>query len=61
MQSHGKEDMVVPFEVGLWLKEFLEAHRISVDFVPFNGSHEVPQLVVGKLAVAIEELLLKPG
>jgi len=42
LQSHGRYDSILPFPLGTALRDlFLEADA-EVDFVPFNGDHEIP-------------------
>jgi phospholipase/carboxylesterase len=49
LQSHGKVDSILPFPMGTALRDlFLEAGA-DVDFVPFNGDHEIPLEVLHRL------------
>jgi len=41
LQSHGKDDLVLPYEVGKWLRDFLKEAQFDLEFVPFRGGHEV--------------------
>jgi phospholipase/carboxylesterase len=49
LQSHGKYDSILPFPMGTALRDlFLEAGA-DVDFVAFNGDHEIPLEVLHRL------------
>uniref|UniRef100_A0A0G4H2F0 Phospholipase/carboxylesterase/thioesterase domain-containing protein n=1 Tax=Chromera velia CCMP2878 TaxID=1169474 RepID=A0A0G4H2F0_9ALVE len=39
VQSHGKQDMVLPYMAGQWLKEFLNGCGVQHEFLDFNGAH----------------------
>jgi phospholipase/carboxylesterase len=41
-QSHGTLDNVLPFQTGEWLREMLESSDCNVDFIAFDGFHEIP-------------------
>ncbi len=46
--SHGKGDEVLDFELALKLKSLLEQKVLSVEFVPFEGGHELsPKVLKG--------------
>ena len=42
LQTHGQQDMVLPFESAEKLRDLLSARGFDVSFVPFNGGHEIP-------------------
>ncbi|GAC1571239.1 MAG: esterase [Polyangiales bacterium] len=48
-QSHGKHDPLLPFEIAETLRAHLEASRASVEWVPFQGQHEIPMPILGRL------------
>src|SRR5436305_15029252 len=49
LQIHGKYDSILPLAMGMLLRDlFLEAGA-DVDFVPFNGDHEIPLEVLHRL------------
>lgn len=50
LQSHGRHDSILPFPMGLALHEMLLESGAEVDFVPFPGDHEIPTLVVQRMA-----------
>jgi phospholipase/carboxylesterase len=42
MQSHGRQDGLLPFGVAEILRDQLVAAGAAVDWVPFDGGHEIP-------------------
>jgi phospholipase/carboxylesterase len=57
LQSHGRHDSILPFPMGQALREMLVAAGAEVDFVAFPGDHEIPTLVVQKLAALLSRAL----
>jgi phospholipase/carboxylesterase len=49
LQSHGRSDPVLPFHGGEWLRDFLQAAGLSVEWVPFGGGHGIPDGVLDRL------------
>lgn len=45
-QSHGKQDPILSFSGAMELKEFFESLKFSVEFVEFEGQHEIPPKVI---------------
>ncbi|MBV9946206.1 MAG: phospholipase [Myxococcales bacterium] len=45
-QSHGTEDPVLPFPNAEKLKDVLQAGGADVEWLPFRGGHEIPDVVV---------------
>lgn len=41
-QSHGKQDPILPFTMGVWLRELLNSSGCELDFLEFNGPHTIP-------------------
>ncbi len=54
-QSHGTADPLLPYQLGLILKEFLEKNAMNITFVNFNDGHTIPPKVIQQFA----EFLLK--
>lgn len=46
LQSHGRQDMVLPYKMGEDLKEQLNQHFPQHSFIPFDGGHEIPMPVL---------------
>jgi phospholipase/carboxylesterase len=55
--SHGRQDSILPFPMGKALHEVLLESGAEVDFVPFPGDHEIPPLVVQRLAALLSRAL----
>ena len=53
-QAHGRSDPILPFSGALKLKEFFEKKEMDLNFVEFDGGHEIPLDVVGKLRNFLE-------
>jgi phospholipase/carboxylesterase len=60
LQSHGRHDSILPFEMGVALREMLLEAGAEVDFVAFPGDHEIPQVVIEHF-VKLLNRLLTPG
>jgi len=46
-QSHGRYDVVLPFEGAVALQNQLTSQKWSVTFEPFAGGHEIPRQALG--------------
>jgi len=57
MQSHGKQDGLLPFSIAEILRDRLTAAGAVVDWQPFSGGHEIPPPVLAAAA----KLLLARG
>ena len=57
LQSHGTNDLILPFAAAGWLKEMLSHAGADVDFLPFTGSHEIPHQVLSRLSDFLRELV----
>ncbi|MBI1345491.1 phospholipase [bacterium] len=42
LQSHGRQDVVLPFLAGNWLAEVLNDSGVSLEALDFNGGHQIP-------------------
>jgi phospholipase/carboxylesterase len=49
-QSHGRRDELLPFEAATELRDMLRSAGCTLDWVEFNGGHEVPQPVLDGLS-----------
>jgi len=47
--SHGRGDPVLPFRLAEALRDHLQAVPHNVKWIPFNGGHEIPQVVLSGL------------
>jgi phospholipase/carboxylesterase len=59
LQSHGRHDSVLPFATGEALRDLLVSAGAKVDFLAFNGEHEIPQAVLQRLAELVQRLAEK--
>jgi phospholipase/carboxylesterase len=58
LQSHGRQDPLLPFEGGIWLRDMFTEAGMQVDFVEFEGGHAIPGQALRRLAVLLEQLAL---
>ena len=42
IQSHGRQDQILPFETGKWLNELLLDLGMSGSLLEFDGPHTIP-------------------
>lgn len=56
LQSHGRADPMLPFTQAERLRDLLTAAGHRVEFVPFNGGHEIPLGVLDALARRVRAL-----
>lgn len=50
LQSHGRQDMVLPFAPAELLRDMLQQQQFDVTFCPFNGDHTIPMEVLNTWA-----------
>lgn len=53
-QSHGKFDEIIPFQVGVDMNNFLTDAGFEVNFLPFDGGHEIPLPVLQAMKEKLE-------
>jgi phospholipase/carboxylesterase len=56
-QSHGREDQVLPFSSGEWLRDLFVESGFDVQFFPFSGGHTIPYEVLHRLTALLAETL----
>ena len=56
--AHGRADTVLPFDVAVRFQQKLQASGIPVTWVPFDGGHEIPAVVVVALNDFLDKLQL---
>ena len=49
LQSHGRQDPLLPFDVAESLRNLLVASGATVEWSPFNGQHEIPMAVLDRI------------
>lgn len=55
LQSHGKQDPILPFTAGKWLRDLLLEAQCNVDFIEFNGPHTIPMEAIERTADLLAE------
>jgi len=53
LQTHGRSDELLPFEAAVVLRDLLRTAGCTVDWVEFNGGHEVPHSALEGLSKLI--------
>lgn len=43
IQSHGRQDQILPFVASEWLRDAMTSAGLDVEFLPFNGPHTISQ------------------
>ncbi|MCA9668350.1 MAG: phospholipase [Myxococcales bacterium] len=61
LQSHGRHDMLLSFQMAKQLSEMLRAGGVDASFLDFGGGHEIPVSVVERLGAFITEVLTDKG
>lgn len=59
MQSHGRQDPILPFGLAESLRDLLGGAGLSVDFVPFEGGHAIPEPALDAVGTLLQGAL--PG
>jgi phospholipase/carboxylesterase len=63
VQSHGRQDPLLPFEAAVQLRDLLSGAGLKVDFLAFEGGHTIPLEAIDRLAALIDSKasLAQPG
>ena len=56
LQSHGRQDMILPYQAAEWLRDLLTESAAEVEFIPFDGPHTIPPQGLERLAARLAEL-----
>jgi len=56
LQSHGREDMVLPYQTGEWLRDLFTDSDFEVEFLPFHGPHTIPPEALQRFSERLTEL-----
>lgn len=56
LQSHGRADPVLAFSIAETLRDELTSAGLNVRFVPFNGGHGIPAVVLEELSRLLQSL-----
>jgi phospholipase/carboxylesterase len=57
LQSHGRQDPILPFRDAEALRDLLTAAGLEVEFVPFEGPHTIPEQALDRLGALLTSLL----
>lgn len=57
LQSHGRQDSLLPFQAAEWLRDLLIEAGMEVDFIPFDGDHTIPLQAMRRFATMLEQLV----
>jgi phospholipase/carboxylesterase len=57
IQSHGQYDQILPLAAAGWLRDLLNAAGADVEFLPFNGGHEIPSMVLDHIETFLKETI----
>jgi phospholipase/carboxylesterase len=49
LQSHGRDDPILPFELAENARDLLQGAGLPVEFIAFNGGHGIPAGVLDAL------------
>ena len=56
LQSHGRQDPLLPFQAAIWLRDMFTESGAEVDFVAFDGMHTIPPEALHRFAALIGQL-----
>ncbi|MBT4866234.1 MAG: alpha/beta fold hydrolase [Planctomycetaceae bacterium] len=57
LQSHGRQDPLLPFVAAQWLRDLLIEGGLSVEFLPFDGMHTISVDTLQRFAEFLIELI----
>jgi phospholipase/carboxylesterase len=57
LQSHGRQDPILPFVAAEWLRDLLIEGGLSVEFLPFDGMHTISVDTLQRFAEFLIEML----
>lgn len=61
LQSHGRNDPLLPYQAAVWLKELLDEAGLAVEFLEFNGEHTIPGEALPRMVQIFEDALAGPS
>lgn len=56
-QTHGVNDNILPYEQGVALRDWVRRIALTIEFLDFNGGHEIPALAINQAGMWLEEAL----
>jgi phospholipase/carboxylesterase len=57
LQSHGRQDPILPFADAVALRDLLQEAGLGVDFLSFDGGHTIPEEALDRLGALLLALL----
>lgn len=57
IQSHGRDDPILPYEAAIWLKDLFVAAECKVNFIGFRGPHTISKDAINAVGELIERSL----
>ena len=60
LQSHGRQDPILPFADAVALRDLLQQAGLVVDFLAFDGPHTIPEEALVRLSTLLLSLLGPP-
>jgi phospholipase/carboxylesterase len=61
LQSHGRHDSILPFSLGSALRDLLQEGGNEVEFMEFEGDHEIPLEVLHRMVWFIIDGITDPS
>jgi len=59
LQSHGRQDPILPFAEAVLLRDLLQESGLAVEFLPFDGPHTISEEALDRLGALLLSLLDK--
>jgi len=56
LQSHGKQDMLLPIVLGQKMRDTLQKGGLEVDYFEFAGDHTIPEQAISKFAALVKQV-----
>lgn len=56
LQSHGRNDPILPFSLAEELRDLLSAAELAVEWLPFSGGHGIPAPVLVRLGAMLRRV-----
>jgi phospholipase/carboxylesterase len=56
VQSHGRQDPILPFSSAEALHAMIKASQPNAEFIAFNGPHTIPMEAIGNLGLRLRQL-----
>ena len=57
LQSHGRQDPILPFQAALWLRDFFVDVGAPIEFIEFDGVHSISMSALRRTAELLQSLV----